>query len=424
MKSSLFKAIAGSTSFKLLSAITSFITVPLLLKALGTNQYAIWVTSTALVSWLNLFDFGSGYSLKNKVTEAIALDDFRKINILIAGTIQFYFLMSGIALCLFIGALFLLPVFKDNVVLAVMIYLPIIFSFPFTLSHFIIQGRKKFNSFNLILTGQSILWLIVVLLYRYNLITPNIYFLGLFYGLLFLFTNLVILVVSLNGMNFKWKTVMEIKHFVDAKDSLKVGYRFFLLQISSLFLFSLGNVLTYNHLNLKNVAEFDTVNKIYLMGMTLFNVVISVFWAEISHAKALKDTKKLWKLFKQLILIALGFSLGTAIFSFLIPMLVSAWTKKIILVEVSQLIPFALLISIQAIAYAGAVVLNAFEDLQGQIVLSVLASCLIVPLSNYFFKIDFGIGTVPLASSILLIPSVIFVLVKSNILISKLETND
>ncbi|GGE55710.1 O-antigen/teichoic acid export membrane protein [Pedobacter psychrotolerans] len=421
MKKNLVKSIAGSTSFKLISALISFITVPLLLHALGKESYAVWVTSTALIAWLNLFDFGSGYSLKNKVTESMAINDYRELNTLIAGTIQFYFLMSIAILLIFCGALYSVEIFKSNQILALILYLPIIFSFPFTLGHFIIQGRKKFNVFNFLLLAQSGGWFFFVLAYRFNVISLDIYTLAAIYSSLFLLTNLAIFIYSLKGLSFDIKQIVNFKNLSASKDSLKVGYRFFLLQISSLFLFSLGNILTYNNLTLSDVAEYDTINKIYLMGMTLFNVVISVYWSEISHAKAVKDKLLLSKLFRQLLIIALLFSIGAVIFTFFVPMLVSIWTKKIIIVKFAQLYPFVILVCIQAFAYSGGVILNAFERLKEQIILAVISGVLIIPLANFLFASHFSIGSVPLASSILLLPTAIIIIFKARNVIKDLS---
>lgn len=412
------KSIAGSSSLKLLSALISFITVPLLLKSLGTNNYAVWVTSTALVAWLNLFDFGSGYSLKNKVTESIAINDYTELNTLIAGTIQFYMIMSMIILVFFLGSLQFVSVFNNNKLLAMVLYLPIIFSFPFTLGHFIIQGRKKFNAFNFLLLAQSLAWLIIIFSLQYSSINVSLFQLAGFYSMIFFVTNLLILINSLKGLEFKLKEILNFRNLKASKESLKVGYRFFLLQISSLFLFSLGNILTYDNLSLTNVAQYDTVNKIYLMGMTLFNVVISVYWAEISHAKATKDKFELNKLFRQLLFIATLFSIGTIVITFFVPFIISIWTKNIIHIKLAQLVPFVLLLCVQAFAYSGAVILNAFEQLKGQIIFSILAAILIIPLAKLFFSLNYGIGTVPFASAILIFPSTIFVIFKARAIIN------
>ncbi|MBW8359992.1 MAG: hypothetical protein K0M63_09375 [Weeksellaceae bacterium] len=417
---SVLKSIIGSTIFKIASSIVSLIAVPLLLKALGTYNYGVWVTLTALVGWLNIFDFGSGYSLKNKVTESLVNKDKSYLQILIAGTIQFYVLATFVILLVFGCSFFVIAALRENAILSVILYLPVILAFPFTLGHFIVQGLKKFNLLNFLLLFQSLLWLITIVLYSYGIIQLNIYKVAFIYGLLYVLINFSIFYISLSYLKFKWEELLNFSHFTSSKDSLLVGGRFFLLQLSTLMLFSLGNLMTYDNLQVKDVAQFDTINKIFLIGMTFFSVIIGVFWAEISHAKALKQKVLLFKAKNQLLWISLFFSIGTCIVAYFMPFIVPFWTNGIINIEFTQLLPFVFLVVIQYFAYSGAVFLNAFEDLNGQVVLSVAASVFIIPLAKYFFYIGIGIGSVPLASAILILPTLIYVLYKSNKCINNL----
>ncbi|MDR6941175.1 lipopolysaccharide biosynthesis protein [Mucilaginibacter pocheonensis] len=416
------KSIFGSTAFKLSSAAISFITVPLLLKTLGTNNYAVWVTLTALLSWLNLFDFGSGYSLKNKVTESRASNDNEHVAVLIAGTMQFYILMSILLMIIFIISTFFVNVFQSHLQLAYIIYVPIILSFPFTLGHFIIQGIKKFNLFNSILFSQNAVWLIILMIYKSKIFEVDIYKLAFFYSALYVIANFIIISISLKNLHFKLDQIFNFRHFIASKKSLLTGTKFFVLQVSSLFLYSMGNILTYSNLSLKNVAQYDTVNKVFLLGMTIFNVVISVFWTEVSHAKALKDKVKLNKIYKQLLLLALAFSIGTCLVTFFVPVLISLWTNKAIMISnIKDVYPFALLVIIQCFSYCGAVFLNAFEKLKGQIILSITASVLMIPLCRLLFSLEVGIGTVPLSAAILTLPTLVFVIYKSKVCINEIS---
>jgi O-antigen/teichoic acid export membrane protein len=416
---SVFKSILGSTIFKLASSLVAFVSVPLLLKTLGTNDYGIWVTLTTLVAWLNLFDFGSGYSLKNKVTESVVTSDNTSLQSLIAGTIQFYLLSTLVILIVFGLCLFFISAFRENFLLAIIIYLPVILAFPFTLGHFMMQGLKKFNLFNSLLLIQTVIWLLFLLLFKLEVLKPDIYRIGFIYSLLYVLVNFCIFFISLKCLNFNWKELLIWNHFKSSKDSLLVGGRFFLLQVSSLLLFSIGNLMTYNNLQIKAVAQFDTVNKIYLMGMTIFNVLITIYWSEISHAKALNDRLMLRKIQKQLLIFSSLFSCGTIAISFFIPFFINYWTRGMVTVNLNQLWPFSSLVIIQFFAYSGAVFLNAFEDLKGQVILSVIAAAFIIPLAQYFFHIKVGIGSVPLASATLVFPTLIYVLYKSNSCIKK-----
>jgi O-antigen/teichoic acid export membrane protein len=415
------KSIIGSIVFKAGTAFIAFFSVPVLLKILGTNDYGLWVTLTALVGWLNLFDFGSGYSLKNKVTESLVKDDRGDLQVLVAGTIQFYLLSTFVILIVFAFSLYFLQAFRQHLGLTCILYLPVILSFPLTVGHFIIQGLKKFNLFNSLLLAQSFLWLLTILLFKYNIILSDIYVIAVVYSVLYVLVNFSIFYFSLYTLNFRWRELLDFNHFKSSKASLMVGGKFFLLQISSLMLFSIGNIMTYNNLQLKDVAQFDTVNKIFTMAMLFFNVLISVFWAEISHAKALQEKIKLTKMYQQLLAITAAFVLGTVAVSFFTPTIITMWTKGVISVTLKQLIPFILLTTIQSFSYVGAVFLNAFEDLSGQVIYSVISAILIIPVAKYLFYLNFGIGSVPLASAIVCSPTLFYLLYKAKACITKVD---
>ncbi|MBK0381139.1 MATE family efflux transporter [Mucilaginibacter segetis] len=360
--------------------------------------------------------------MKNKVTESRANNDDAKLEVLITGTLQFYILMSLILLITFIISTFFISIFKSHLYLSAIIYLPIIFSFPFTLGHFIIQGLKKFNLFNSILFFQSFLWLLILLAFKYHIFDVNIYKLAICYSGLYVIANFTIISFSLRTLNFHWLQIFNFSHFKSSKKSLLVGTSFFILQISALFLYSIGNILTYNNLALKYVAQYDTVNKVFLLGMTLFSVIISVFWTEISHAKALKQKAQLNKLYKQLLLCASVFSVGICIVSYFIPLLLRLWTNNTIIVtNVKDIWPFAFLGIVQVFAYTGGVFLNAFEKLRGQIILSFVAAILMIPLSKLLFSLSVGIGSVPLSAGILTLPAMIFVIFKAKSYINEVD---
>ncbi len=235
---SVLKSIVGSTFFKMATSLVSFLVVPLLLKALGAHDYGIWVTLTAMVTWLNIFDFGSGYSLKNKITESLVDNDNSSLQVLIAGTIQFYFFATFVILLVFVVCLFFIKAFSENRILSLILYLPVIIAFPFTLGHFMMQGLKKFNLFNFFLLFQSLIWLLVIVLYSNGTIQLNIYKIGIIYGLLYVLVNFCMFIMSLRFLKFNLSKLLDFTHFKSSKDSLLVGGSFFLLQVSSLMLFS------------------------------------------------------------------------------------------------------------------------------------------------------------------------------------------
>ena len=51
--------------------------VPVTLNYLGKTEYGIWLTLASILSWLINLDFGLGNGLRNKLAEALALNDIK-----------------------------------------------------------------------------------------------------------------------------------------------------------------------------------------------------------------------------------------------------------------------------------------------------------------------------------------------------------
>ena len=84
------KNIIGSLAIKGCSIIISLLLVPMTLGYVSSELYGIWLTLSSIMIWLNFFDIGFTLGLKNKLTEAIAINDWKRGKALVSTT---YFMM-------------------------------------------------------------------------------------------------------------------------------------------------------------------------------------------------------------------------------------------------------------------------------------------------------------------------------------------
>ena len=96
------KNILASILFKGGSILTSLILVPLTLSYLNSYEYGVWLTLSSILSWIYILDIGLGNGLRNKLTEALALNNLQLAKIYVSTT--FYALTF---LIFFIYVLFL-----------------------------------------------------------------------------------------------------------------------------------------------------------------------------------------------------------------------------------------------------------------------------------------------------------------------------
>lgn len=399
-----------SVAAKLAASATTILSVPILLKILGVEKYGAWVTLTSMLTWITIFDFGIGYGLKNKVTRDLAVNDDEDLRHYVVGCFQFTMLVSLVLVAILFIAIHKIAILKLNESISLYLYLPYLITFPLTISASVLQGARKVGLQTILGSVGSVYWLISLVIIYYFSITLDTSYLALLYAGSYVLQNMLNYYYASKITNCKLTDMFNFKFVTKSLPVLSIGIRFLLLQITSIVLFSIGNYLVYTNLSAADAALYDSTNKLFLFGMSMFNIAIAVFWPEFTHSLKLNDRARSKKLFNALLIISLVFSVGSFAFAYAVPFIVAIWTKGALIVTVKQALPFALLVSIQSLAYCGAVILNVVEAVRGQIILAVVAAVLMVPLSKWFFVLGTGIGSIPLASAILTCPSLFYCL--------------
>jgi O-antigen/teichoic acid export membrane protein len=397
--------VTGAVQF--VNALLSFAIVPLLIQYFSTDDYGIWVTLLSLITWIGIFDFGIGYSFKNKVTESLVDKNSTSINALFKQCVQYYIIISAVLLVLFLILLNVNNILAQHKVLATIIYVPSILAFPLSLSGQILQGLRLAHIgsiYGMIKSGSWAIFVgILVLLGQKS----NILLCATLYSTLNVGISLFIFYVALRKAALRLPTIQDLLTPLIFDKTIITGLQFFALQISSLLFFSMGNYYIYSNLSPKDTMDYDTINKIFTFFFSFFNTTIGVYWAEITYHKASSNYFKLQQIFKNLLLFSGIFSVLTWLLTLVAPSFIFFWTKGKVNVTSMDCVPFALLITVQSIAYNGAVFMNAFEKVKLQILLAVISIVFLYPLLQYGFQHDYKIATPPLVSAILVLPALI-----------------
>jgi O-antigen/teichoic acid export membrane protein len=101
---SIFLNIGKSFFFRILGMLFNFLTIPITLRILKSNEYGIWVTIFSLVSWVTLMDVGIGSGFRIKFTEEITKKDFKEA----AKYLQTFYLSTSILALVFTIIIFVL----------------------------------------------------------------------------------------------------------------------------------------------------------------------------------------------------------------------------------------------------------------------------------------------------------------------------
>ena len=394
------KNLTLSVFSKISGLIASFVMIPILLKSLGVEQYGLWVTLSSVAAWLLFFDFGLGNSFKNTIATkskaimqkeySLAFSLFSYVGIFLALSLIFLFLIVGF-------------VEGENTTI-LLLYLPLSLLFPLRLFGFGLQGLRLVGLNSLLETLRIFIWLLFAIAYVYLAEGEKLYILSIIFVTANIIPQIIQFFLFKSRCGFSLKPRFISPNLIVKQDSFKLGLKFFIIQLSSLVSFNLGNVLIYNHFGANHVAMYDIFNKVFVAALSVFNMSIAVMWPEISKAYADADFIKCKKHHNLLILIAIAFCLGLLVVAFNFDILLHLLKiDSVLIIDWPLLWSVYFLTSLQAIAYCGAVFFNATGKLKVQIILALASIVFIYPLFQLLLHFDIGIKSYPMSVSIMVL---------------------
>jgi O-antigen/teichoic acid export membrane protein len=399
--------IAMAMVAKILSMGVAVLSVPLLLSLLGTQRYGTWVTLTSLITFISLLDLGVGNSIRNSVA---TLQDSTLAEVQAEFT-GFFQLLGGVALLALAALALALPfstLLSDNRAAAVLLYAPSLLLLPLLIGANVLQGAQATGLQAILQASAGGLFFLLVLAFKAASHTPSLQDLALAWSLFYAAVLVFSFRVALRVLHIPLRGLGQWALYRFPKQRLRLGLEFLGLQLSSLVLYGLGNALVFHQLGANDVARYDVLNKVFQVVLSFYTIVIGVMWSEIARHRAAGDALSLQRSYRRLLGVATAFSASCLFGAGLTPWVIDQWTGHRLQVSAGEALAAAALVSLQSIAYVGAVFMNAFEQIRTQVVLAGLSILFMIPLSTLLIHLGLGIAAVPVAASALTLLPAIF----------------
>ena len=402
------KHIGWSSFYKIGSIIINFMLVPLTINYLDSENYGIWLTLTSFISWFSFFDIGLGNGLRNKFAEAKALGNYKDAQAFVSTA---YFTIGSISLIIvlvFFGINQFIDwsqLFNTNVSLQeeLSLLLPIIFAF-FGLQLVVklitsiyqadqnhsIQGKIQFF-------GQALSLLTIWGLTKTDQNSL------LIFGSVFSALPVLILV----GLNFfAFKTTFKAfkpKFCLWKKKYLKeitgLGFKFFIVQIAALILFSTDNFIISKLFGPAEVVPYNIAFKYFSIVTMAYTIVITPYWSSFTEAYAKKDfewiKKSVFNIQKLWMLIPVGL-IGMV---FLADWFYEFWVGDKVKVPLQLSISMAFFVLLLTFNMIYVYFINGVGKIRLQLIASLISLTINIPLSIYLGKyLEWGSTGVILAT--------------------------
>ena len=289
------KQIVFSFILKFFSMGLGFLVIPKTLSILGTSQYGIWLTILSIVSWIVSFDVGIGNGLRNKLTEALALNDYKlSCSYISTG----YFALASIGLFFILVVSIIIPfinwnqVFNTNLVDNIelqrtmfAISIAVILNFVVSIVDQVMNAFQLSAFTNVTSILHSTFFLLSLTFLK---IDHDLYSITKFYSLSLLCSSIL---VTLLFYSKKREYIPKIK-WIDiskARDILKLGGAFFIIQIATIFMFSLSNMLIIQLLDSQDVSVYNVTFRLFSVLTLGFSIIITPFWSAFTEAHKKSD---------------------------------------------------------------------------------------------------------------------------------------
>ncbi len=287
------KNILISLLMKGVSIMVSFVLVRLTIGYVSSELYGVWLTLSSIMTGLSFMDIGFSQGLKNKLTEAIANNEWERGKQLVSTT-YFMMLLIFVPACIVLEMLLpyvnwcsllnIDPVYESDLILA-MQFLVLLACTQMIVNVFssVVAAFQKVSLTDVFLLAGNILSLIVIII-LIKFVTPSLVILTCSFALM---PIMVTCVASLFFYFGKFRRVSPSIFYVRkclVSELLGLGYKFFIINIQVLVLYQSTNVLISNVSSPLEVTNYNLAYKLLNFTMLGYTIITNPLWPAYTDA--------------------------------------------------------------------------------------------------------------------------------------------
>lgn len=397
----LVKNVFSSLILRGLGTAINFLFVPLVINFVNAERYGIWLTLSSVLTWFTLLDIGFGNGLRNKFSEAVALDDIKEQRKLIHTTAAVLIIISAVIFILNV-------VFTDQLKwdeflgvdasyrteLQQLVFLLISFfslQFIFQIYNPIQYALQKPAMIaRTILVGNALG--LIGILYLREFSEPSLFNLGFVVMgsnvlSIFLFTAYFFIVQRRDLIQKIERPTLETLRAI-----FSLGIKFFFLNIAYMVQFQTSNFLISKYFTPEKVTEFNIAFKLFSVAALIFGIILSPVWSSVTNAQVNNDYRWIRKLINKLLLIWAVIAGGSIIVLMIAPTIYNLWIGDIITIPFITSLGVLLIVLSNCFSEIFISVLNGMGKVNLQFYMSILVIIFFVPIAYYLsVELEYGI---------------------------------
>jgi O-antigen/teichoic acid export membrane protein len=409
------RQIKGAVIFKGLAVVASFMVIPLMIRYLGQEQYGVWSTLLSIMSWVSFFDLGIGNGLRNKLAEVLAKNQTVEASAYVSSGYSWIGILAMLLFILISAMTFHMPwrhIFNTpeiendvlrNAVLAATFF--VLLNFWLGLINQVLNAVQKTS---LTVLGQLIsnivgLFFVFLLTKATN---SSLLFLVVAYGSSITVANLILSYwFYAEHRDLMPKLSLNRQHI---HPLISVGFKFFMIQVAVLVIFTTDKILIAQLFGPIYVAEYDVVYKLFGIITMIHGLINSPLWSSYTDAYHRKDFSWIEALLKKQMIIFTAIAIASVLMVISARSAIYYWIGDEMTVSFEVIIIMGLFVIESCWVNIFAICLNGIQKLELSLKISAFAMLANIPISILLAEYtSFGSASVLLGSICALMPGVI-----------------
>ena len=410
------KNVLASFFIKAWSALVQLTLVPLTLSCLGVYENGVWLTISSVLLWIDNLDIGLGNGLRNKLAVCMAQGDTAKAREMVSSTFAMLIGIIVPAVCILI----VVELFGDTynffnvdrlrignlttVLIVSTILVGTTFVFKLLGNFYLGLQLPAVNNLmgslgsTLVLLGTFVVYLngshSMLLIAIVNTSAPLIVY-------------LICYPITFMGKYKALRPSFKFANYGAAKELFSLGFKFFLLQIPGVILFFTSNILISRLFTPDLVTPYQIAHRYFALTMTLFTIICVPYWSATTDAYARKDYAWIRHANKTLNMIMFLLLAIIVVMTILSGFVYDIWIQGKAYVPFSITLISAIYQFIILLSMRYSYVLNGFGVLHLQLILTITASIVYIPLAVFAGRMTHDINYLLIVMCLVNLPGLI-----------------
>lgn len=389
------KNIIGSLCIKGCSIVISLMLVPMTLGYVSSELYGIWLTLSSIMMWLNFFDVGFTLGLKNKLAEAIALEEWEKGKSLVSTT-YFMMIIIFVPLCFILVACIPLvnwahflnvnSIYNSDIsrALYVLIACFCLQMIVNVLTAIIAAYQKVALSSAFPVIGNFLSLVVIYILTK--LCPPSLVILAFAISTM---PIIVLIVASFILFHKKFRAVAPNIKFINKpyiKSLFNLGFKFFFIQIQVVILYQCTNILISNVSGANEVTSYNIAYKYLGIAMMVYTIILSPLWPAFTDAYTKKEFQWMRNIYKKMSYFFFVSAIGVVCMVLLSPFVYQVWIGEKANIPLGLTVAVAIYMIIYSWNSLQVQLINGIGAIKLQTYVTIIGLVLHIPLSLFLGK--------------------------------------